>query len=46
MNATFQSEAREFIRRNPDSVQYLVKHGIPLEKAIAETFLETAGDNK
>jgi hypothetical protein len=46
MNSDFQIEAKDFIKRSPDSVQYFVKHGNSLEKAIAETFLEAAGDNK
>lgn len=46
MNTDFQNEAKDFIKRNPDSIQYFVKHGNSLEKAIADTFLEAAGDNK
>jgi hypothetical protein len=46
MNSDFQNEAKEFVKRNPDSIKYFVDHGNSLEKAIAETFLEAAGDNK
>lgn len=43
MNQNFQREASDFIRRNMDSAQYFAKHGSPLDKAIAQIFLEAAG---
>lgn len=41
---TFQEEAREFVRRNPDSIEYFAKFGSPLEKAVVKTLTEAAGE--
>lgn len=44
MNPEFKIEANEFVHRNPECVEYFANHGSLMEKAIAKTFLEAAGD--
>jgi hypothetical protein len=41
---TFQEEARDFVRRNSDSIEYFSKFGSPLEKAVAKTLVDAAGE--
>jgi hypothetical protein len=43
MPNNFAQEAQDIVHRNLDSVHYFVEFGSPLEKAIAEIFLEAAG---
>jgi len=42
MPNNFAQEAQEIVRRNPEGVYYYKKFGNPIEKAIAEVFLEAA----
>lgn len=41
---TFQEEAREFVRRNPDSIEYFSKFGSSLEKAAIKTLVDVTGE--
>ena len=36
--------AQEIIKRYPESIEYVLKHGAPLEKAMVEVVLEAAGE--
>lgn len=42
MSNNFVQEAQDIVCRNPEGVYYYKKFGNPIEKAIAEVFLEAA----
>lgn len=36
--------AQDIVKRYPESIKYVLKHGAPLEKAMVEVVLEAAGE--
>lgn len=36
--------AQDIVKRYPESIEYVLKHGAPLEKAMVEVVLEAAGE--
>lgn len=36
--------ARDIVKRYPESIESVLKHGVPLEKAMVEVVLEAAGE--
>ena len=36
--------AQDIVKRHPESIKYVLKHGQPLEKAMVEVVLEAAGE--
>ena len=36
--------AQDIVKRHPESIKYVLKHGPPFEKAMVEVVLEAAGE--
>lgn len=44
MNSTTQQQAAELVNKHRDSIDYFLKFGSSIEKAMAQVILEAAGE--